>query len=329
MTIYPVSEKPSKQSKPVRRKRIARAAVEDLPTMRITERDIALVYGLYTYRALDSDQLQRLYFPVRGESQRSRQVHCRHRLSLLFHHGYVWRDERRLKPSDGRKPLVYFLDKKGAELLIQYTGIDLDEFDWHPRDNVKGAGDPFLDHLLQTNEVRIAFTLSAPAANAELVRFVDDKTLRSRHWKDYVTLTNEQGVAKEVAIVPDGYGQLSSINQAGVQTNDYFFLEVDMSTSTGWASDSQQRSWGRKVRAYLEYYTSGMYQTRYGTQSLRILTATTSERRLAHLMAWTERAAGKARFWFTTLEAIKSQNILTDPIWRVAGRGEQRHCFLW
>lgn len=225
--------------------------------------------------------------------------------------------------------MVYFLDKKGAALLIEYAGIDPDEFDWHPRDNAKGTSDPFIEHLLQTNEVRIAFTLAAPTANAELARWIDDKTLRSRHWKDYVTLTNEQGTTQKVAIVPDGYGQLTSRDQAGTQTNDYFALEVDLGTSTGWASDSQQRSWLRKVKAYLAYYASGMYQARYHTQSLRILTVTTNERRMAHLVAWTEQAGGKARFWFTTFEEIKTHNILTDTIWRVAGRGEQRHCFLW
>ena len=320
MTIYPISEKLSGLSKPRRKKRVERSAVKDLPALRITERDLAMVLGLYTYRALDSDQLQRLYFPVKDGNLRSRQVHCRHRLSLLFHHGYVARDERAIKPRDGRKPLVYFLDKKGAELLIQYAGIAPDEFDWHPRDTVKGASDLFLEHLLQTNEVRIALTLAVPTAHAELVRWVDDKTLRSRHWKDYVILTNEHGVAQKVAIVPDGYGQLSTSNQDGTQTNDYFFLEADLGTTTGWASNSQQRSWGRKIRAYWEYYTSGMYQKRYTTQSLRILTVTTTERRLAHLQTWTERAGGKARFWFTTFAAIKQQNILTDPIWRVAGR---------
>lgn len=329
MTIYPVYEKSSPPSKPVRRKWTVRADTNALSPLRITERDLAMVYGIYAYRALDSDQLQRLFFPAKGENQRSRQVHCRQRLSLLFHHGYVMRTERAIKPSDGRKPLIYSLDKKGAELLIQYGGIDLDEFNWRPRDSVVDTGDPFLEHLLQTNEVRIALTLAAPVANAEVVRWVDDKTLRSRHWKDYVTLSTEQGTAQKVAIVPDGYGQLSSFNQHKEQANDYFFFEVDLGTSTGWASDSQQRSWGRKIRAYLEYYTSGMYQARYGTQSLRILTATTSERRLRHLMAWTERAGGKSRFWFTTLAEIKQHNILTDPIWQIAGRGQQQHCLLW
>lgn len=329
MTIYPVSEKPSVPPKPGRRKRVERAAAKDLPPLRITERDVEMVYGLYTYRALDSDQLQRLYFPASGENQHSRTVHCRQRLALLFHHGYIWRDERAIKPSAGRKPLVYFLDKKGAELLIEYAGIDVDEFDWHPRDNAKGTSDPFIEHLLQTNEVRLAFTLATPTGKAELVRWIDDKTLRSRHWKDYVTLTTEHGVTQKVAIVPDGYGQLTSLDQNGAQTNDYLFLEIDLSTSTGWTSDSQQRSWARKIKAYLEYYASGMYQARYNTQSLRILTVTTSERRLAHLLAWTERAGGKARFWFTTLAEIKTHNILTDAIWRVAGRGEQRHTFLW
>jgi len=211
-TIYPRPVKSSDPAKPVRRKTGVRSATENLLPLRLTQRDLALLHAVYTYRVLDSDQLQRLYFPAQRGNQHSRAVHCRHRLALLFHHGYLWRAERAVKPSDGRKPLVYFLDKQGAQLVIQYTGIDPDELDWHPRDNVKGASDPFLEHLLQTNEVRIALTVSAPTAQAELVRWVDDKTLRSRHWKDYVTLTNEQGTTQKVAIVPDGYGQLSSMD---------------------------------------------------------------------------------------------------------------------
>jgi hypothetical protein len=54
---------------------------------------------------------------------------------------------------------------------------------------------------------------------------------------------------------------------------------------------------------------------------------TSSERRLEHLLAITEKAGGKARFWFTTFGQITPRTVLTRPIWRVASRGG-RHALL-
>jgi len=34
------------------------------------------------------------------------------RLKLLFHHGYLFRDEQPTKLTEGRRPLVYVLDQK-------------------------------------------------------------------------------------------------------------------------------------------------------------------------------------------------------------------------
>jgi hypothetical protein len=61
-------------------------------------------------------------------------------------------------------------------------------------------------------------------------------------------------------------------------------LEIDLRTVTGVASVWGKRDWARKVSAYLEYYRSGNYQERYKTQSLRILTVMTGEKRLERVM---------------------------------------------
>ncbi len=108
----------------------------------------------------------------------------------------------------------------------------------------------------------------------------------------------------------------------------HHFLEIDLRTVTGAASTWGKRDWARKVSAYLEYYRSGKYQQRYKTKGLRILTVTTGEKRLANLKAAAERVGGRARFWFTTLEQVRTSDVLTDPIWRLGGSNEH-HTLTW
>ena len=137
----------------------------------------------------------------------------------------------------------------------------------------------------------------------------------SPQMKDRVKLKSERGKGVQAAIVPDGYFRL--------RTNEdtyNFFVEIDRGTVTGEATEWGRRDWGRKIKAYLEYYRSGLYERRYGTRDLRILTVTTGETRLAHLKAVTEEAGGKGRFWFSTFDRIKHGDVLSDSLWNVAAR---------
>ena len=60
-------------------------------------------------RALTSEHIQALHFPTKAG-----RTHCQMRLKLLFHHGYLFRDEQPTRLTEGRRLLVYFLDQKGA-----------------------------------------------------------------------------------------------------------------------------------------------------------------------------------------------------------------------
>jgi hypothetical protein len=95
-----------------------------------------------------------------------------------------------------------------------------------------------------------------------------------------------------------------------------------MGTTTGMYAKYGRRDWARKVVACIEYYRSGKYQERYGTRSMRVLTVTTSDHRLANLKAVTEKVGGKGRFWFTTFERVRAADMLADPIWLKAGNDE-------
>jgi hypothetical protein len=296
-----------------RRKLLRRSPSENTPPVRLTERDLAIIDAVYTYRALTTNQIQQLLFPVvTGGSVRGRLVHCQHRLKLLYHNGYLTRDERPTKLSEGRQALIYFLDKLGAQAIAAYRHVALEELDWRPRDNTAGASHLFLDHLLHTNDVRIALQLAAATDGWDIVRWLDDRTLRRREMKEYVALPE---TGEHVAIVPDGFFSL-----ARERDIYHHFIEADLATVVGLSSKSGRRDWARKVRAYLAYFQSGQYAKRYKAQSFRVLTVTTGAGRLENLLRITEEAGGKSIFWFTTYEALSAQPFVAAPIWSVANR---------
>jgi len=289
--------------------RLARAPKDTVPGLRLTQRDIATIAAVYEYRALTTPQIEALFFTPSTHTQ------CTHRLQLLYHHGFVLRGEQPQTLTEGRKPLVYWLDKQGAELIALHRECEVSDLDWKPKQQVVSY--LYLAHLLATNTVRIAITKAAQQQGFVVEEWRDDKTLKREHAKEVVTLTGLQGGVEQAAVVPDGYFVLDTGPHRYKQ-----FLEVDRRTVTGEASTIGAHDWARKVSIYLEYFRSGKYQARYGTMKGRILTVTTGEKRLENLKAITERIGGKSRFWFTTFEKATADAILTAPIWSVASRDE-------
>lgn len=313
ITIYqdPAHNVPKPKRK--RRRALARAAAEELPALRLTQRDLALINACYSYRALTTPQIQQLFF--KQGSARGQLVQCQHRLKLLYHHSYLYRDEQPTKLSEGRRSLVYFLDRQGATLLAECLRIDVSDLDWHPKNNAAGASHLFLEHLLKTNDIRIAVTLAADQEGISLEGWLDDKTLKSRQMKEYVKVKDAKGNEQRAAVIPDGYFCLRQ-----GQHQYHHFLEADLRTVIGHTSKSGRRDWARKIRTYLAYHETGQFQHRYAAPSFRVLTVTTGERRLDNLKRITEAAGGKSRFWFTTFDRLNTEAVLSQPIWQIAGR---------
>ena len=286
-----------------RRKLLTRTTDDERPSLRLTSRDLEIIRAVYEYRALTTPQVHALLFANPAGSQRVTMVQCQHRLKLLYHHGYLYRDEQPTKLSEGRQPLVYFLDKAGAQLLAGYWHLEVGELDWRPRDNASGVGYLFLDHLLKTNDVRITLVRAAAQAGCIIETWLDDKRLRSRQMRDYVLLASTQKKEQRVAIVPDGYFCLTC-----GQSQIHHFLEIDLRTTIGRSSRDDTRDWARKIQGYIVYHKHGQYERRYHAQSFRVLTVTTGARRLANLKAITEQVGGRSRFWFTTFTDLQ-----TDP----------------
>ena len=76
---------------------------------------MAAIQSVYEFRALTTEQIAALHFRTKAG-----RTHCQTRLKLLYHHGYLFRDEQPIKLTEGRRPLVYFLDRKGEiqEIVI-------------------------------------------------------------------------------------------------------------------------------------------------------------------------------------------------------------------
>ena len=315
VTIFQHSQPNASLTSKTRRRLLLRANDSNLPPFKVTQRDIAIIYACYEYRALSTTQLQQLFFQ-NSNNNRSQYTHCQHRLKCLYHHGYIYRDEQKTRLTDGRRPLIYFLDTKGAALLAECMEVAQSELDWRPKDNVAGAGHLFLEHLLKTNDIRIALVQAVSRANATIEKWYDDKVLKSKQMKEYVNLKDASGKTQRVALVPDGYFSLSSTHGP----LQHHFIEADLRTMVGQAGTPDRRDWKRKIQVYLAFHSQKIFRERYGARSFRVLTVTTGQGRLDNLKRITEEAGGKNRFWFTTYDQLCADSVLTRPIWQIANR---------
>jgi hypothetical protein len=302
--------------------------VLDAPGMAFTVRDRAICRAVYEHRVLTSWQIQRLCFPEARQDRLSSQ--CKLRLAMLYQHGYLHRTYQRTLPTEGRLPLVYYLDRRGAEELRAHVP----DLRWTPFQRYQAQD--WLAHALRTNDVRIAFEAAATRHGWPIVEWIGDHEFRApgppgqdarpTDRYDAVTITyrhtrrDGKVEIKEEArpIIPDGYFQLHAFEQRW-----HFFIEADLGT------ESAGGRWKQKVLAYVAWTAPrkhgdgttapSLYERRYQAKGSRVLTITTSDRRLANLKQATEDAGGRLRYCFTTFERLDTAaDPLTDPIWAVA-----------
>lgn len=286
----------------------------------LTSRDVEILQALWTARYLTAVQLQALFWRESRGGQFGQTKACQRRLRQLTEHDLVRRIEQPVKRGEGPRPYIYALNKGGAELLVAELGIASDEVDWKPREAESNY--PFLEHLLATNDFRIALTLACERQGFTLETWLDEKMLKSEEMRDYVLLAGMAGAQQQVAVIPDGFFVLQADNRRA-----RCCVEVDRGMVTVTPTAAWQRGWTQKVRAYLEYQASGAYEKRYGSKNLWVLTVTTSERRLQHMKQATEEVGGDFRFWFATFDQISPETILTEKIWYQAG-SNILHCLL-
>jgi hypothetical protein len=282
---------------------------DTLNQLRLTLRDVAILEDIYTARFMTVPQIQALHWrQSNGGQPIATRKACQRRMRQLFEHGLVRRIEPLIRYSEGKKPLIYAIAKGGAQILANELGIEIIPSDYKPQSAEENY--PFLQHILDTTALRIAFTNAAQAAGIQLELWRNERELKSEGMSDVIVLTGPDGKQHKAAVVPDA---VICLNRNGKRA--CFLIELDRRTVTVDPSKWEKRGWARKVRQYLAYFAADAYKQRYGNLVAHVLTVTTGEKRLDHLAEATKTAGGGKRFWFTTFASASQENILTTPIW--------------
>lgn len=270
--------------------------------MSLQPRDVDIIEAVYRFRILKQAQIQALFF---GASS-----HAQYRLERLYDHHYLDRKFLPVRMGDGRSPTLYVLDRRGVEVLRTERGYDT--LKWYS--DSTDFSDTFLEHSLAINEVYIALSLACRKQGFTLESWQTENEVKSDY--DYVSLKTAKGKVERLPILPDSIFSFIAHGR-----RHRCLLELDRGTM-------ESARFKDKVRAYIAYHESGMYQTRYESQSMRVLTIIstrhTGEKRLANLKKATEEAGGKLRFWFTTLKHITPETVFDAPIWQLATEVEPR-----
>ena len=298
----------------------------------LTERDIELFKLLNQYHFLRSNFL---YAFLGGNSE----TRFKERLGHLYHDGrYINRPEQQWQFANCRyMPVIYELDDRGEQVLRERGLIHSDS----PllKKGRMGAYRQFAHQLM----------ICDCMASIELgVR--QDPSLRFISWQEIIAKAPESprkldnpiaipvsishtfprtGAVQRVdmKLVPDGLFGLEYTGN-GSKAYRFFALEVDRNTQPVARSDLRQTSYLRKILAYRQVSTQDIHKSHLGLPNLLVLTVTTNEAHMAHIMSLVRELAdeGKSRlFLFKTMSSVgdfkkapePSAAILTDPWQRV------------
>lgn len=256
----------------------------------LQSRDKDIICAVYEHRYLLRDQIQRLvdFHCVSKANIRLRKLYDSHFLSRLF-----------LPTSRGSSKAVYYLGEKGVSIVAEILGADpvIVRRELKQSSRIK---DLFLNHHLNLNEVRIAFTKAIQEhPEMRLERWIDDHHCM-QEYAGTGTGQRSKGIFR-----PDGYfrfwykGKLYS-----------HFVELDLATMS-------HRRFQSKVKEYVEYARSGQYQKAFGVQYFRVLVIAPSVQRMLNLKKTVESHTDRI-FWFTTLKKLTGNDCF-GPVWLRAG----------
>jgi hypothetical protein len=305
------------------------------PAMRFQERDVAILQAIHDFDGvLARRHIKQMFWS--GKSSQAMET----RLSKLYHNGYLdWPDEeqRRFKPIP--EPLVW-LGWRGAMIVAREKGIDVPPLTRKNENqmrllqaNLRKHGIRWLrepnwyqaQHDLAVVDFRMAVERSvSKVPYIALERWILESEFRAEPDRIEFTFKGNKGTLRKKAkgVCPDGFFCLIDKNRRteGAPYKARFLLEMDMATH-------DNPSFGiEKAAAGAAYIKSDLYRQRFGANAGRWLIVTTSEIRMKNLMRQTKQRVKRFThlFFFTTLDQLGSENILTDPIWQQVDDGDTK-----
>lgn len=260
------------------------------------------------------------------------------RISELVQEGYVARptvDQSRTQPVP--EP-VYWLGWKGIMWVAGQRNVQVsapaNQGENQIRKLAKALRDGGVDWVREPRWLQLPhdlkvvdFRLSVERAVAAIPSLVLEQWIHEGAFRrdgDVIqyrgTTTSGRVSARRKRVYPDSYFVLMNRQRAseGHLARVRLLLELDNSSYTN------ERFGREKVVPGLVYLTRPEYKARFGANSGRWLVATTGRVRMRNLMRQTRAAvgAGAEVFLFTTFDRIGGANVLTSPIWWMAGRAE-------
>jgi len=261
--------------------------------IRISCRDLALFEALSSYRILSTSQVAVLFTPSYTAAQRLlRRLHNADTIIRVF---------EPIARSGSAKESVWALARRGAAELSRRNEIPLPSHlsEKDTRSNL------FIDHTLARNDFRICFELLSKRGKLELL-----------DWKQSpddigftVELRGPHGGIQRVPLVADGYVVVRCKGKT-----HHLLLESDMGTMS-------LKRMERKYRAYWKWWKNGGHKSEFDAGNMRILTVTSSYRRLDNLRRLAMSAPanghnGSGLFWFSTLPHV-DPNVPDEVLERV------------
>ena len=198
----------------MRRKAKVYQRLEELPRIRVTERDVEVLQVVEGCRFVSGEQIERLIF-LRGEKGERKSTRCAARLRKMFDNGLIGRVRWPFHAIT--LPMVYYLEKGGADLLALKLGIERDRIRTLTRMEKRPAISRsllFLAHILAVNDFRIDITLACEKKGFELLEWLNEYELG----RDYAEI-DDKGRRRRQAVQPDGYFAI----QGGGRQAHFFF----------------------------------------------------------------------------------------------------------
>ena len=262
-------------------KRLSRPSA--VPPFRLIPRDIAIISHVSRYRFLTSAQIAELDGGSHAQVLR--------RLRNLWAAGFLDRPKHQHAilanwTDEGNKPLAYALGRLGAKILKEHGIGANDKLDWTQKNSRVGA--LHLAHGLETATALIQFTGDADAIGMtlmdhhELLPTMPEKTRQLRNPFCIRVTVSVPGSARPVLIgvVPDRLFSLAS----GEERRN-FALELDRGEMSVNAKSLKKSSYRRKLLGYFHAWKQKRHTEVWGFQSFRLLTITTSEKRIDPMLA--------------------------------------------
>ena len=267
---------------------------------KITRRDIGVILDVYKYRYLSGSQIERLHFP-------SQQTMWR-RIRALLDLGYV---KSFTVPTIPER--LFYLDKKGAEIVAIELQKEIDDLDWH-RHTRQPKDYYFLRHFLAINDFRILITQACQKSSLHLLGFIPEyigEQTKEGYVRKYI-----HDKVKDYSHTPDAVFALEKDGKSAL-----FFVEIDRG---GEVVSDPEKGLLKAVIFYLHYWASQKWQ-RYQTdfkcefETFRTLFITTSKERVAHLREATSKYSFPdslaKRFLWSTIQSQITEVWFFESIW--------------